>query len=115
MLNKIEALEECMEMWNCLAENGSELKSSYVKSEDWISNCVLCEYCDERNLPCCNCLVKWPIDEGETDCGYDIDEETEVCQLSIFSDWLWADKVDRKKYALEIACLAEIALDEAEE
>jgi len=115
MLSKIEALEECMEMWNCLAENGSECKSSYVKSKDWVSNCVLCQYSENNRLLCGDCLVKWPIDKGDFEFPEDIDEETEVCQLSIFNLWNCADDEDaRKKYALEIAYLAETALDEVE-
>lgn len=108
-LTKKQALEDCIVLWQHLADNPADTKINAVEivlpGKHYISNCPCCEYSLRHNglRPCATrCIISWPGGHCQT-------------YASPYHSWCTVPYAKSTKYALEIVKLAKEALAKLEE
>ncbi len=108
-LTKKQALINCIDMWEWMAEHPNKNKSDYFRAKDLTarSDCWLCEYfaTHKHKLQSCNnkCLVKW----SGGNCS---SPDSEYMKWRSYRYSVY-DCAMTTKYAMAIVKLAQTALD----
>lgn len=100
-LTREQAIAEHRKMWNWIAEQIEDkqsvidieiCKGEYCAEHGFTinCNCFLCEYTEENNIACSECILKWG-DNAEDECGMTHDEKPGIYRKAIYSEY-WQEQ-----------------------